>query len=58
MMDNIYYLNNTIVNNLWIALKLTARDNCFDKIQSILVNTNIEKPPNSFLAERLDGFSI
>ena len=40
------------------SLKLTSRNNCFDRIQSILVNTNIEKPPNSFLADRLDGFSI
>ncbi len=51
-MINIYCFNNTIVINLWIAFKLTARDNCFDKIQSILIDTNIEKPPNSFLAVR------
>ncbi len=42
---------------IFCIIKLTARNNCFDKIQSILVNTNIEKPPNDVLADILDGFS-
>ena len=56
-MKKYYCLNNTIDLYLWKA-KLTARNNCFNKIQSILVETSVEKPPNSFLADRLDGFSI
>ena len=42
---------------IFCIIKLTARNNCFERIQSILVNTNIEKPPNDVLADILDGFS-
>ncbi len=55
-MKKIYGLNNTIIKNLWLFIKLSARNNCFDRIQSILVRTNMQKPPNSFLADRLGGF--
>jgi len=34
------------------AIKLTAKSSCFDMIRSILVNTDIEKPPHSFLEVR------
>ena len=56
-MENVYCLNLSIVDCLWITLKLTARDNRFGKIQSILVNTNIEKPPD-FLGGLIGGCSI
>ena len=44
----VFYTN---IKNLLQALRLIAKNNCFETIQSILVNTNIEKPPNVFLAD-------
>ncbi len=44
--------NQTIDRSLFHAIKLTAKNSYFERIQSILVYTNIEKPPNFFLAER------
>ena len=50
--------NQDLLEECNSSIKLTARNNCFERIQSILVNTNIEKPPNDVLADILDGFSI